>query len=84
MWFIVPLSTQAIVKIPFLVGKDRLKIIDQGWVERIGAQGLFKFIIGLFKKYQMWQSSLITIHLSIIIIFIFILFVLCSDSLIKA
>jgi len=30
IWFIVPMSTQIILKLPFTLGKNNLKVIDQG------------------------------------------------------
>ena len=52
IWFMVPMSTQIIMKYPFLLGSYRLKIIDQGWVESSSAQGIFKFFKNLFSRYQ--------------------------------
>lgn len=55
--------------------------MDQGWVEIGGAQGIFRVRSKVFKRYQIWQSSSVTIHLSVIFLFIFILFLVCLDSL---
>jgi hypothetical protein len=30
IWFMVPISTQIIIKVPFIIGKNNLKVIDQG------------------------------------------------------
>lgn len=81
IWFIVPISTQIILKLPIKLGSFSLKVIDQGWVESFGAQGLFSWISATFKKYQLWQSSIVTVHLSIIIIILFFILFICPNSL---
>jgi hypothetical protein len=52
IWFIVPISTQIIIKFPFAFGKINLKVVDQGWVEVVGAQGLFRLLSIIRKKIQ--------------------------------
>lgn len=81
IWFIVPMSTQIMMSEPFKIGKINLRVIDQGWVESIGAQGSFKFFEMIFKKYQLWQSSIITGHLRLIIVFLLLIFIICLGSL---
>lgn len=39
MWFLVPLSSQFILKTPLMLAHQSLKRIDQGWTETIGGQG---------------------------------------------
>ena len=63
------------------LGAYSLKVIDQGWVERFGAQGIFRWLSSIFKKYQLWQNSIITVHLSIILLFLVFILFNCSDSL---
>jgi hypothetical protein len=41
IWFLVPLSSQFIIKIPIYTTHNYLKIVDQAWLEYIGAQGIF-------------------------------------------
>ena len=81
IWFIVPISTQIIIKFPFAFGKINLKVVDQGWIEVVGAQGLFRLLSIIRKKIQKWQFSFISVHLSIILIFLFMVLVFCSGSL---
>ena len=81
IWFLVPMSTQIMLKFPIKVGNYNLKTIDQGWIERFGAQGVFLGLKNIFTKYRLWQNSFITVHLSIIILFLFLFFINCSDSL---
>jgi len=41
IWFLVPLSTQFIIKLPLVSAHHYLKTIDQGWFEIISGQGTF-------------------------------------------
>jgi hypothetical protein len=45
IWFLVPLSSQFILSKPMVIGHYYLKIVDQAWLETIGGQGSYKFII---------------------------------------
>jgi hypothetical protein len=45
IWFLVPLSSQFILSRPIIIGHNYLKIVDQAWLERIGGQGSYNFII---------------------------------------
>ncbi len=45
IWFLVPLSSQFILSIPIKSGHYFLKLVDQAWLETIGGQGRYKFII---------------------------------------
>uniref|UniRef100_UPI0030FE89BA NADH dehydrogenase subunit 5 n=1 Tax=Phyllodoce medipapillata TaxID=868040 RepID=UPI0030FE89BA len=73
MWFMVPMSTQMMLKFPMKLGSYSLKIMDQGWVESFGAQGIFIWLSSIFKKYQLWQNSMITVHLSMMLLFLFVI-----------
>lgn len=75
------MSTQIILKLPIKLGSYSLKIMDQGWVERSGAQGIFRWLSSIFKKYQLWQNSVVTVHLSIIILFLILVLFSCLNSL---
>jgi len=81
MWFMVPIFTQIILKLPIKLGSYSLKIMDQGWVERFGAQGIFLWLKNSFVQYQLWQNSFITVHLSIIMFFLFSILFMYLDSL---
>ena len=39
MWFLTPLSTQKLLPIPFFIGHQLSKTVDNGWEENIGGQG---------------------------------------------
>ena len=44
MWFLVPISTQFMFKFPIFLTHNRMKLIDQGWLEIYSGQGRFIFI----------------------------------------
>lgn len=81
IWFMVPISTQMILGGSYKISKNNLKIIDQGWVEVRGAQGILRVVRFLSRKIQMWQASYITVHLSVIFLLLIFIFLFCSDSL---
>ena len=89
IWFIVPLSTQIIIKRPLYLGKYNLMLIDQGWLEEIGGQGLFSFIKSSFSNYRSIYSLNLSSYLVILLrgiralLLIIISFItyICSDSL---
>nr|YP_010384451.1 NADH dehydrogenase subunit 5 [Amynthas seungpanensis]UGW52610.1 NADH dehydrogenase subunit 5 [Amynthas seungpanensis] len=39
MWFMVPLSSQFIMKLPMFISHNYLKSLDQSWLEMLGGQG---------------------------------------------
>lgn len=40
IWFLVPLSSQFIIKLPISIGHNYLKLVDQSWLEITGGQGI--------------------------------------------
>nr|QGZ09940.1 NADH dehydrogenase subunit 5 [Eisenia nordenskioldi nordenskioldi] len=40
MWFLVPLSSQFMLKLPMFMSHYYLKLLDQAWLETIGGQGM--------------------------------------------
>nr|QGZ09966.1 NADH dehydrogenase subunit 5 [Eisenia nana] len=42
MWFLVPLSSQFMLKIPMCLSHNYLKLLDQAWLETLGGQGIYK------------------------------------------
>jgi hypothetical protein len=84
IWFLVPLSTQFLIKIPIYSRHIVLKLVDQSWLETTGGQGLNKYIINKslevsFLRPDSPNSYLLGSILCILLIapIIFILFV-CS------
>lgn len=45
IWFLVPLSSQFILSAPINIGHQYLKSVDQAWLETVGGQGRYNFII---------------------------------------
>nr|YP_010481494.1 NADH dehydrogenase subunit 5 [Eisenia nordenskioldi]UIX22959.1 NADH dehydrogenase subunit 5 [Eisenia nordenskioldi]UIX22972.1 NADH dehydrogenase subunit 5 [Eisenia nordenskioldi] len=41
MWFLTPLSSQFMMKLPMLVSHNYLKLLDQAWLEMLGGPGMF-------------------------------------------
>lgn len=78
----VPISTQIMLSVPFRLGKYNLRVIDQGWVERFGAQGIFSTLSLFMKKYQRLQYSIITSHITLMLLFFVLIILFCFDSLI--
>lgn len=86
IWFLTPLSTQAIlpttIKISHLIQKN----LDQGWLELFSAQGIFLYTSSISKTLQLNQKNppLILMYLSSFIFlsfFIFYIFTSCIGSL---
>nr|QGZ10005.1 NADH dehydrogenase subunit 5 [Eisenia nordenskioldi nordenskioldi] len=40
MWFLVPLSSQFMMKLPMFMSHSYLKLLDQAWMETLGGQGI--------------------------------------------
>jgi hypothetical protein len=40
MWFLTPLSSQFILKLPIFLSHNYLKLTDQSWLEALGGQGI--------------------------------------------
>nr|YP_001718392.1 NADH dehydrogenase subunit 5 [Loxocorone allax]BAG12577.1 NADH dehydrogenase subunit 5 [Loxocorone allax] len=61
MWFIAPLSSQPLVKSFFYFSENNIKLIDQGWNEIIGGQGIFKMSNFIFTNFTKIQYNKINI-----------------------
>jgi len=76
IWFLVPLSTQLIMRIPLKFSHNYIKLIDQGWIESIFAQGVKLNILTNRNLYLTLSPKLPTSYLlssfSISLIFLFI------------
>ncbi len=80
IWFLVPLSSQALLKLPISICINSMKTIDHGWIEISSAQGTSIISSNLSNKLQKIQTPILTIHLSLIILFS-IYTLIYSDSL---
>lgn len=77
IWYLAPLSSQAIIPLPFFLSHQFLKTLDQGWRETLSAQGTFYLFSSISKTIQSTQKNHIIIILNIIsapIILCFIIF----------
>ena len=63
IWYLVPLSSQFIIKLPLSAAHHYLKSIDQGWIEITGSQGINKNINTLSNKYNLIVPKTPSIHL---------------------
>nr|ALS46275.1 NADH dehydrogenase subunit 5 [Glycera americana] len=70
MWFLVPLSSQAILKSPMSLCLKSMKTMDQGWMEMTSAQGIFSTSSSYSSGLQKSQLPILTVHLSMIMMFI--------------
>ena len=78
MWFIVPISTQFIIKYPLIIGKYNIIISDQGWLEEFGRKGIFFLISFIYKYIRTFHNLSPLLYLSILFFFFFFF---CFDSL---
>ncbi len=72
MWSLTPTSSQLLLKHPFFISKASLKLIDQGWLEILGPQGLF-WGLSTARSYQNQPQQLV-INKQLVLIFSFVLF----------
>jgi len=73
IWFLVPLSTQFIIKLPIYSSHIILKSVDQSWLEIVGSQGIYKAIIRRSSRVISLRSYSPNIYLSTPIIIMLIL-----------
>lgn len=83
IWFISPLSTQNILKLPINISHYSLKILDHGWVESSSAQGLLILSSNVSKKIQLSNNNLITSFIIISISTIVLLYIIYICNLNK-
>jgi len=82
IWFIVPLSSQFIIKQPIYLAKNRLVMIDQSWIEIFSSIGLNKILNKLRNYLIKWNPSPIRYLIySITFIYVLILVVHYLDRL---
>lgn len=66
IWFIAPLSSQPLLKSFLIKSSDNIKIIDQGWNEILGGQGIFMALKEGFNKGTAIQYNKISTFLLVI------------------
>ena len=80
MWFLPIISTLGIIIFPIKIGLKSFKLFDQGWLEHMGSQHLFSFLIKFSIINQRVQNNSLKIYFMIFVfwIIIFILIILLS------
>ena len=61
IWFFTPISTQPLVYLGKEVGGVCVLVLDQGWLELSGGQGLIRGMKSWFSIFQTWRRNKITI-----------------------
>nr|URX53287.1 NADH dehydrogenase subunit 5 [Glyptotermes sp. 11 AB-2022a] len=78
MWFMPYFSTYGVSLSPLLLGFNSLKVSDSGWVEQLGGQGIYWFLMYVSKINQWCQYNDLSIFLMffmawfVILMFIFV------------
>nr|YP_002261359.1 NADH dehydrogenase subunit 5 [Acrida willemsei]ACG59316.1 NADH dehydrogenase subunit 5 [Acrida willemsei] len=73
MWFMPYISTSLFSYFPLKFGYFSLSIIDYGWGEMFGGQGMYSLFIYLINYIQSWYDSNFKIYLLTFIFWMFIL-----------
>lgn len=87
MWYLVPLSSQFIMKAPYLVAHQYIKSTDQGWLELASGNGIHRLISNYNNNIIMLlpkspSSYLVTSTLSVVLIIsLIVIFTICLSSL---
>nr|AVW86056.1 NADH dehydrogenase subunit 5 [Branchinotogluma japonicus] len=74
MWFLQPLSSQGTIFYPLKFSHSLLKTLDMGWLELLGSQGMFHIFMKSSSNMSNLSKNSLTIHLSLISISVFLLF----------
>nr|YP_009110444.1 NADH dehydrogenase subunit 5 [Clibanarius infraspinatus]CEH27543.1 NADH dehydrogenase subunit 5 [Clibanarius infraspinatus] len=72
MWFLPFMSTYNGSKVALKVSHNYSKILDKGWSEKMGGQGLFKVLGMLSSGYQLTQDNSFKLFLKMTLVGIFI------------
>nr|YP_009271109.1 NADH dehydrogenase subunit 5 [Velarifictorus hemelytrus]ANU83249.1 NADH dehydrogenase subunit 5 [Velarifictorus hemelytrus] len=80
MWFMPYISTYMISSYPLYMGYNMTRVIDHGWSEEWGGQGLFLFLYKLGMMNQDYQFNYFKYYLISFMfwMFIFLMLVLCN------
>nr|BDE56972.1 NADH dehydrogenase subunit 5 [Travisia sanrikuensis] len=82
MWFLSPLSSQAMMPIPFSFAHLTIKNCDQGWLEKLSGQGMNMSFASFSSNIQSFNSLSITsiLNLSFLLTLPMILSFFCLSS----
>lgn len=76
MWFLTPLSSQKMLSGSFWLGHNYYKVLDQGWEEILGGQGVLLLRRRMSSFYQIIQGNIYSFHLFIRGVFLFFFIIL--------
>ena len=65
MWFLTPISTQPFIYLGKEFREFSCEVLDQGWVEMVGPQGVIRLTKSWFTVFQPWSRNSITIIVSL-------------------
>nr|AVW86197.1 NADH dehydrogenase subunit 5 [Iphione sp. YZ-2018] len=68
MWFLTPSTSQGLINQPLTLSKTLLALVDQGWLESMGAQGLMKSLSSNSLSLISLNKNHITTHLTLLTI----------------
>nr|YP_009443430.1 NADH dehydrogenase subunit 5 [Argonauta hians]ATR85785.1 NADH dehydrogenase subunit 5 [Argonauta hians] len=73
MWFLSSLSSYPFIMIMKMSTNSNLKLVDMGWFETMGGQGMNMIITKVFTLMEWWMLIFFNINLMIFIMMIFLL-----------
>lgn len=88
IWYLVPLSSQFIIKLPLFISHHFIKSTDQGWLEMASGNGLHKILTRFRNPVIQYSPKSPTSYLSssatasVFILLMAIIYISCSSSLI--
>nr|YP_010583766.1 NADH dehydrogenase subunit 5 [Bathypolypus sponsalis]UXN83962.1 NADH dehydrogenase subunit 5 [Bathypolypus sponsalis] len=68
MWFLSFLSGYPFLKLISQVSNSNLKMVDMGWLEVMGGQGIFMFIKQIFLMLEYWVVVMFNIYMILVLI----------------
>nr|YP_010946603.1 NADH dehydrogenase subunit 5 [Margattea spinosa]WGO57321.1 NADH dehydrogenase subunit 5 [Margattea spinosa] len=76
MWYLPYISTYGMSLLPLKIGYSASKVLDFGWSEYYGSQGLFNSIMFMSKINQIWQFNNLSVYLLFYMVWFIVLMVL--------
>nr|YP_010564748.1 NADH dehydrogenase subunit 5 [Volucella liupanshanensis]UZA61151.1 NADH dehydrogenase subunit 5 [Volucella liupanshanensis] len=73
MWFMPYISTYGVINYSLNIGMNTLKNFDQGWLEFIGSQNLYKQLITFSQFNNIMQNNNLKVYLMLFVLWIIIL-----------
>nr|YP_010610622.1 NADH dehydrogenase subunit 5 [Opisthoteuthis californiana]WAP91377.1 NADH dehydrogenase subunit 5 [Opisthoteuthis californiana] len=70
MWFLSSLMGYPMLNVVKIISNSNLKLVDMGWFEEIGGQGMFNLNSIMFKVMEHWMLLLVNIYMLIMLIYV--------------